>query len=425
MAKKAKTTTPLTDKNNEGVYFTQLKITDLKCFHGENTINLSAENGDFARWTVILGNNNTGKTTILKALAGFEPIEKRAAMGDEDTEYLDVWIPIAYNKLDNIASNKELKVKAVFYVSTEKETINIEYMPNFAHIYNIDHQSLQIYAYSTSRNIQDTETEEQTGNTDNLLENKDLMNCEKWLKDLYLSEKLGNDNAGAALQKIKTLLTSGILPDVTDFTIKSIPKGNTGVDNFIAFQTDYGVVRFRDLGYGYQSMTAWVLDLVRRMMERYPNAENPLAEPAVVLVDEIDLHLHPEWQRKIVGFLSHHFPKTQFIVTAHSPLIVQSAESVNVVLLKKQGDKTIITQPETQDFSGWSVEEILNDLMGLGERVNSDKYNKLTKAFENALENEDGKAAKAAYDALDAILPHNGANVDRKLMKIQMAGLAI
>lgn len=52
---------------------------------------------------------------------------------------------------------------------------------------------------------------------------------------------------------------------------------------------------------------------------------NRLADPAVVLVDEIDLHLHPIWQRRLIGFLSERFPNTQFIVTAHSPLIVQAA----------------------------------------------------------------------------------------------------
>jgi hypothetical protein len=71
------------------------------------------------------------------------------------------------------------------------------------------------------------------------------------------------------------------------------------------------------------------------------------------------------------------------------------------------------------------VEEIMKDIMGMDKRVHSDTYNTLIKAFEIAVENEDGKAAKAAFDALDAILPHNGANVDRKLMKIQMSGLEI
>ncbi len=72
-------------------------------------------------------------------------------------------------------------------------------------------------------------------------------------------------------------------------------------------------------------MIAWVIDFASRMVDRYPDSPDPLAEPAVVLVDEIDLHLHPKWQRELIGFLTERFPNTQFIVTAHSPLIVQAA----------------------------------------------------------------------------------------------------
>ena len=56
-------------------------------------------------------------------------------------------------------------------------------------------------------------------------------------------------------------------------------------------------------------MIAWVVDFTSRMVERYPDSLDPLAEPAVVLVDEIDLHLHPKWQRELIGFLSERFPK--------------------------------------------------------------------------------------------------------------------
>ncbi len=102
--------------------------------------------------------------------------------------------------------------------------------------------------------------------------------------------------------------------------------------------------------------------------------ENPLAEPAIVLVDEIDLHLHPEWQRKIIQFLTAQFPNTQFIASSHSPLIVQSADNINLVLLEKQGDHVTIRQPNLTTYQGWTIEEILNELMNLGEKTLSDNY---------------------------------------------------
>jgi predicted ATP-binding protein involved in virulence len=113
-------------------------------------------------------------------------------------------------------------------------------------------------------------------------------------------------------------------------------------------------------------MIAWVVDLAARMFARYPDSDNPLSEPAVVLVDEIDLHLHPKWQRDIFRYLSERFPNTQFIVTAHSPLIVQAApEDANIVVLRKEGDTVVIDQ-EVENVRKWRIDQILtSDLFGL------------------------------------------------------------
>ena len=112
-------------------------------------------------------------------------------------------------------------------------------------------------------------------------------------------------------------------------------------------------------------MIAWVVDFACRMVERYPDSPDPLAEPAVVLVDEIDLHLHPKWQRELIGFLTERFPNTQFIVTSHSPLIVQAASGANIALLKREGDHVVIeNHPET--IRGWRIDQVLtSELFGL------------------------------------------------------------
>jgi predicted ATP-binding protein involved in virulence len=108
-----------------------------------------------------------------------------------------------------------------------------------------------------------------------------------------------------------------------------------------------------------------MVDFAHRMFTRYPQSPNPLAEPAVVLVDEIDLHLHPRWQRSIIGFLSQRFPNTQFIVTAHSPLVVQAASNANVVLLRREGDHVIIDN-DVERIRNWRVDQVLtSDLFGL------------------------------------------------------------
>ena len=96
--------------------------------------------------------------------------------------------------------------------------------------------------------------------------------------------------------------------------------------------------------------------------------QNPmlLTEPAIVLVDEIDLHLHPRWQRAIFQYLGNCFPNTQFVVTAHSPLIVEATpQDADLVLLRQEGDRVQIDQ-ELSHVQDWRVDQILNsELFGM------------------------------------------------------------
>jgi predicted ATP-binding protein involved in virulence len=108
-----------------------------------------------------------------------------------------------------------------------------------------------------------------------------------------------------------------------------------------------------------------MVDLASRMVEAYPASSNPLAEPAVVLVDEIDLHLHPRWQREIMGYLTERFPNTQFIATAHSPLIVQAAADANIAVLRREGDRVVIDN-DVKTVQGWRIDQVLtSDLFGV------------------------------------------------------------
>ncbi|KFE68967.1 ATP binding protein [Hyalangium minutum] len=154
-----------------------------------------------------------------------------------------------------------------------------------------------------------------------------------------------------------------LLPEVSDVRF-AVPTAKVPAAR-VEVLTPYGWVAMRDLSLGYRTLIAWMVDLASRMFERYPNSPNPLAEPAVVLVDEIDLHLHPKWQRQLIGYLTDRFPQTQFIVTAHSPLVVQSATNANIVVLRRKGDHVVIDN-DVESIRGWRVDQILtSDLFGL------------------------------------------------------------
>jgi predicted ATP-binding protein involved in virulence len=149
-----------------------------------------------------------------------------------------------------------------------------------------------------------------------------------------------------------------ILPDVNDIRIKPVNEENSKI--LLEVETNFGWVNLRDLSFGYQTITALLVDIAANMMEQYPESKNPLSEPVIILIDEIDLHLHPKWQRVVIDKLSYHFPKAQFIVTAHSPLIVQAAQdrNANIVVCRKEGNKVVIdNNPES--VKGWRIDQIL------------------------------------------------------------------
>lgn len=413
----------------DAVYFKSLTIRDIKCFRGEHTIDLSDGKGAYAQWTVILGNNNTGKTTILKCLAGLEA----------ELSYSE------YSPKGWTDAGKNAEVNSELLLKYRRQSINRLYSNFWGYQYkrmtivlsrmgetkkqeikNEEVKNLLIEPYGASRRMSavSLSSEQAKERHANLFQNSDLPNVEEWYLQLTLAKMQGENDvrkkAKIISDKIDEILTSGLLPDVKSIKFNTEQQGQT-FNNFIEFQTDFGWIRLRDLGYGYQTMLAWVLDLVRRMFERYPESPNPIREPAIVLVDEIDLHLHPEWQRKIIAHLTQYFPKTQFIVTAHSPLVVQSAEKINLVLLEKEGDHVNITQKKIQTYKGWTLEEILTELMGLDERIHSDVYLELIGKFDKALEDDNFEAAQAAYDELDKIL-HPQSN-QRKLLRLQMSSL--
>ena len=439
MAKKIVKSTVSRDeiKNAPAAYFKSLTLENVKCFKGEHTIDLSDGNGKPANWTVILGNNNTGKTTILHCISGLEAKEL-----DEQEQQQHGFLSIvqgmksgwfALNQGFNVSSEIVFLKKGYYLSNSESDLFTTygdrtvpllqgmwEYSFTTYSLGNIDSESLQIIAYGTNRGIsksQITISEYSSSRQSSLISNTELDNIEEWILQLVLS---GNPKALEILNRVKLILTGGLLPDVKGFKITHKSKGAT-FENYVLFMTDFGDVRLRDLGYGYQSMMAWVLDLVRRMVERYPDSKSPLEEAAIVLVDEIDLHLHPEWQRKIIAHLTKYFPNTQFIVTAHSPLIVQSSDNINVVILRKEGDHTIIEQPKIRNFRGWTVEEILSDLMDLDGKTMSETYLNWINEFTEGIENDDFEKTKNAYKELDKIL-HPRSEL-RKLFRLEMTSL--
>jgi predicted ATP-binding protein involved in virulence len=235
---------------------------------------------------------------------------------------------------------------------------------------------------------------------------------------LDYATKSNNQVMKNRLKKIREVICSNIFPEINDFKFES-----TNTNNCVLFKTKDGWFKYTELGFGYQSTLSWVVDLCKRMFEAFPNSENPLLESAVVLVDEIDMHLHPKWQREIISYVSEIFKNVQFIVTTHSPLIIQSMQEVNLYTLRREDEKIIVEHSPVTNFSGWTVEEILRDTMKLDNDIHSDYLQNAYKMFDDGLDNNDVKKAREAYNTLIKILHPN--NPARRLLKLQLSQMEI
>ncbi|MDD3278227.1 MAG: AAA family ATPase [Lachnospiraceae bacterium] len=142
--------------------------------------------------------------------------------------------------------------------------------------------------------------------------------------------------------------------------------------------TDGTVIRFASLSDGYRNVIKIVTDIATKMCILNPYLGNKALKetPGVVVIDELDLSLHPTWQKRIVRILKTLFPKVQFICATHSPFIIQSLEPGELVALDDIQD---------EEYSGQSIEDIAEDVMKVPTPQYSEKKMKMYQAAETYL----------------------------------------
>ncbi len=336
-------------------YFKSIKLENVRCFGSPQTIYFTDNNnadGNISMWNVILGENGVGKTTVLRSLPA-------AFYQNKDNSILRSFYDTLLRKND-LVSNIEVCInnndeRALLHTLWRKSSFSQ------THSGLCDFNPDNIFAYGATRKISTMiDSEEKPNRFKSLFdETATLGNPEQWLiRADYLALK---NNDKKRFRIVSEAIKKLMLEEVESFEIRT---ENNNAE--VYFKTHYGEVRLHQLSLGYKTLLAWISDLAKGLVEKYVDSDNPLAEPAICLVDEIDLHMHPKMQRSVVKFLRETFPQTQFIVTAHSPLIVQSEEDTNVILLRRNNDEVEAIN-EVDYVTNWRVDQILSsDLFGIG-----------------------------------------------------------
>jgi energy-coupling factor transporter ATP-binding protein EcfA2 len=388
--------------NVPAVYFAGLTIENYKCFSKKLTLDFTKDEQRLNRWIIILGGNGTGKTTVLQTLQGLSG--RADAIEDSKAKHLVVsplmtdprwfsWHEAGKPGLDNDTLSHKHAFSADLWIGSTYSSparikkvnwqVNLSFEPAPGGGMHIKVGSPGMdpseaggficYTYGASRKMALTNRgrQEDPGNTDV------LPSAEEWLLELDHAarhESLPSSSISQRYNEVKKILLK-ILPSVTDIRIKLDRANPTEPKVRIQFKLYERWVYIENLSLGYQTMLGWIVDLARKLYNRYPESKDPLSEPAIVLIDEIDLHLHPRWQRDLMQYLGDRFANTQFIATSHSPLIVQSGVDSRVILLERESDGIGVTASDKlQMVKDWRVDQILtSDLFKLSSAYSSEK----------------------------------------------------
>ncbi len=309
-----------------------IKSISIKNFKGFDDIELSFENENQQgkrQWTVILGENGVGKSNLLKAIALI------ALADDTFLEFSDwqaEWIKIGAD---------EGVIEATFRMKNELHTYKkIFTRPTFGKKFdNSSNKNIFIAAYGASRNLflgnylgtNEKQSRETLAVANLFKSNSPLYPITAWAMDLdYRKGERGLSIVRNALE--------GFLPEVS---FEGIDKENRQ----LMFKTVDGVLSLDQLSDGYKNMAAWFGDLMFRITEHYKDIENPLLAEGILLLDELELHLHPSWQRKLYDFITEKLPNMQIIATTHSPLAAQQAGENELYALRRNEEHKIEILP--------------------------------------------------------------------------------
>ena len=212
--------------------------------------------------------------------------------------------------------------------------------------------------------------------------------------------KFGSDTDKILLETFKKAIIS-MIPD-NHWTDMSYSFKDEDLIGIFADENKREQLLFSQLSDGYRNLIGMVADIAYRCIKLNPHlgTEAVIKTPGVVLIDELDLHLHPNWQKRIVSDLKNVFQNVQFIATTHSPFIVQSLKSDELINLDE-------VRGLDDDPLKYSVEDISENEMGVKEVQRSREFSNMhllaRNYFKLIKENDSQEKIEKAKQLLDEI----------------------
>ena len=148
------------------------------------------------------------------------------------------------------------------------------------------------------------------------------------------------------------------------------------------FHTADGDIPLNTLSQGTQSIIQWLAHLLIGYAEYYDFPESLSDKPGVLIIDEIDAHLHPSWQRRIIPTLTERFPKLQIFCSTHSPLMLAGLKAGQVQLLRRDEDGRVTVSRNERDLAGWTADEILRHFLDVRAPSDLGSANRLKRLTE-------------------------------------------
>ena len=161
---------------------------------------------------------------------------------------------------------------------------------------------------------------------------------------------------------------------------------------------------------GYRIMLALAADLARRMAQGNPHLDDPLQSGAIVLIDEIELHLHPSWQQRILIDLARTFPNAQFIVSTHSPQVLTTVKPEHIIELRREAGEIVAGATSAPTY-GAEAGDVLATVMGVDERPDQNDFVKQLTRYTGLVAEGNGESPNAVRmrQSLNKLSPHDPA----------------